>query len=67
MEESSWGGAYPSWRVGPQEEEYEEEDIIQMIKVTQLQRTGHLREWVIMKHRRIMDQRLEGKKDRTET
>jgi hypothetical protein len=55
MEESSWGGAYPSWRVGPQEEEYEEEDIIQMIKVTQLQRTGHLREWVIMKHRRIMD------------
>jgi len=66
MEESNWGGAYPSWRGEPQKKE--EEDIIQMIKITQLQCTGHLQRMGYNEiYRRIIDFRPERKKDNTAT
>jgi hypothetical protein len=51
-----------------EDEEEEEEDITRMIKITQSQCTEHLQRMGNNEiHRRIMDFRLEGKTDSTET
>lgn len=49
--------------MGPQKKKKEEEEIIRMIKITQLQCTGHLQRMDNNEiHRRIMDFRLEGRR-----